>query len=336
MPRSSQDLNPGAGRPLLDLVSYGRRGVMPEDRLSPFEVQHIARTVGRTPEVMVKVTGGGKTKAAAVGYLQYIDRRGELEIETDAGDVLKGPDVAEELATDWDLDTAAALAGGPYSGRSGRKPVKLVHNVVLSMPVGTPPLQVLIAARAFAREQFAFKHRYALVLHTDQGHPHVHLAIKAVSEQGSRLNIRKATLREWRQQFAHHLREQGIAANSTERAVRGASRTPIADGAYRASQRGESLRLPDRAEQLSERVQSGGEADVPGKSTLLKTRAAVVSGWRNVADVLAAQGHADLAKQVRAFVNHLPPPLTDDERLVKASSKATTDPPEPRLIDRSR
>jgi len=66
------------------------------------------------------------------------------------------------------------------------------------MPAGTPAAGVLEASRAFAREQFALKHRYALVLHTDQPHPHVHLVVKAMSEQGRRMNIRKETLREWR------------------------------------------------------------------------------------------------------------------------------------------
>ena len=66
---------------------------------------------------------------------------------------------------------------------------------MLSMPPGTSPKGVVEAARNFAREEFALKHRYALVLHTDEPHPHVHLVMKAMSEQGVRLNIRKATLR---------------------------------------------------------------------------------------------------------------------------------------------
>ena len=43
------------------------------------------------------------------------------------------------------------------------------------------------------------------------------MVIKAVSEQGVRLNIQKATLRDWRREFARHLREQGVAANATDR-----------------------------------------------------------------------------------------------------------------------
>jgi hypothetical protein len=74
---------------------------------------------------------------------------------------------------------------------SGRRPAKLVHNLVLSMPAGTSAAGVWEASRTFAREQFGLKHRYAMVLHTDQPHPHVHLVIKVMSEHGKRLNIRK-------------------------------------------------------------------------------------------------------------------------------------------------
>ncbi len=179
MPRRPFNLQIGGDQPLLDLASYARRGPGRDVRLSAPEIEHIARTVGRAPEVMVKVSGGGRSRGAAVAHLRYIDRDGDLEIETDSGDILKGKNVAGDLAADWDLDTAATQARRPYSGRSGRKPAKLIHNIVLSMPAGTSPAKLLAATRAFAREQFAFKHRYALVLHTDEPHPHVHVVLKA-------------------------------------------------------------------------------------------------------------------------------------------------------------
>jgi len=71
-----------------------------------------------------------------------------------------------------------------------------------------------------------------------------------VSEQGVRLNIRKATLREWRRDFARHLRDQGIAANATERAVRGETRTRPPDAIYRATLRGDSAILAHAPEAL--------------------------------------------------------------------------------------
>ena len=77
--------------------------------------------------------------------------------------------------SNWDLDSVNAQGRAPYRGKAGRKPVRLVHNVILSMPKGTPPEKLLLASRDFAREQFALKHRYALAMHTDQDHPHVHL-----------------------------------------------------------------------------------------------------------------------------------------------------------------
>jgi hypothetical protein len=47
---------------------------------------------------------------------------------------------------------------------------------MFSMPAGTPPGKVLAAVKNFAREEFALKHPYAMVLHTDEPHPHVHMS----------------------------------------------------------------------------------------------------------------------------------------------------------------
>ena len=88
-------------------------------------------------------------------------------------------------------------------------------------------------------------------LHTDEADPHVHLVLKAVSEQGVRLNIKKATLRHWRLEFARNLRQLGVEANATERAVRGETRKAKSDGIYRASLRGESTYARAQAEEIA-------------------------------------------------------------------------------------
>jgi hypothetical protein len=72
-----------------------------------------------------------------------------------------------------------------------------------------------------------------------------------MTEQNVRLNIRKATLREWRRESARHLRDRGIAAYATERAVRGETRTHRSDGIYRAAVRGESTHTRARAEAVA-------------------------------------------------------------------------------------
>ena len=146
----------------------------------------------------------------------------------------RAPQGERDREADYGRLGSARGAEGRTTARPGRKPGKLVHNVILSMPKGIPPEKLLLASRDFAREEFALKHRYVLTLHTDQDHPHVHLVIKAVSEDGKRLNIRKATLRGWRALFAQHLRAHGVAANATERAVRGRTRSGLKDGIHRA------------------------------------------------------------------------------------------------------
>ena len=303
-------------RPLLDIASYARRGPGRRDHLSPAEIELITRTVHRTPEVMVKVlTRGGQDLGAVRRHMEYLDRKGKLEIETDDGQKLSGKGVEEELLEDWDLDIEEDRRGANLEARPGRSPPKLVHKVLFSMPPGTPPKKVLEAVKNFAREEFALKHRYAMVLHTDEAHPHVHMVIKAVSEQGERLNIRKATLREWRRKFAEQLQREGIAANATERAVRGGSRTRKSDGIYRANLRGESTQINDRQKAVTSAIRSGTPEPEDGKWILRATRRAVEAGWYAVSEILVSEGHSALANDVRRFARLMPRPMTEREQI---------------------
>src|ERR1700733_5772196 len=141
-------INPGAGRPLLDLTSYARRGPAERVQPTPEEIQLIGRTVRRTPEVMVKVLtkGGGDLKAVG-RHLSYLSREGDAEIETDDGRHLSGHGVEQELLEDWDLDIEEVRRIRDLRPRSGMSQPKLVHKVVLSMPAGTPTDGLLRAAR---------------------------------------------------------------------------------------------------------------------------------------------------------------------------------------------
>ena len=94
------------GRPILDIISYGRAGPGARLTLTPAQIAQIHRTVSRVPEVVVKVTGGGgsTTGRGVNAHFNYIGRRGELEIETDDGQHLTGRGVGGHLINDWDLD----------------------------------------------------------------------------------------------------------------------------------------------------------------------------------------------------------------------------------------
>lgn len=53
----------------------------------------------------------------------------------------------------------------------------------------------------------------------------------------------------------------------------------------------------------------------PAKAKLLQTRKEVERGWEAVSHSLFDDGHPELAAQVRQFVDHMPPPRTENEWL---------------------
>jgi hypothetical protein len=268
--------------PLLDIAAYGRRGPGQWPLPKP-QVDHISRTVRRVPEVVVKVSGGARTVRGVAAHLDYIGREGHGEVRTDEGDRLQGRGFEKALLDDWDLDLDEFRRHTQHAIAAGRKAPKLVHNLVFSMPKGTPPEKVLQSVQIFAREKFALSHRFAMALHVDNKHPHVHAVVKAISEQGVRLCIRPHTLREWRRDFAQYLRAVGVEANATERAVRGESRTAKRDGVHRAMLRGQSTHIRARAEAVGRELVAGALKPEPGQSVLRETRRAVLDGWRGLA-----------------------------------------------------
>ena len=335
--RSSRAPAGGVRDMALDIVSYGRRGPSGTLRFGADQIAQIQRTVGRTPEVMVKVSGGGRDVGGVDAHLRYIGRHGKLPMETDEGLTLQGRGAAKEIVADWQL----GLCRSQYKRRpaDGQKDTraKLVHNIVLSMPAGTPAAKVLNAARVFARENFALQYRYAMVLHTDQPHPHVHLVVKCEHEfePGRRLYIRKETLRQWREQFAALMREQGVAANATPRQVRGQIRKPYRDAIHhrlRALKVFGQLTPSEQSKRRSPKTSTIVRAKLDrviqilrmergtldaGEEAMQGTRRDVAADWRATADALRGQGEGDLAAQVDRFVARMPAVQTDAQRMAE-------------------
>ncbi len=213
------------------LVQWGDRLFYPGDRIvrSPDAVLSSAALRGRArairqrlhatvvrgaPQVMVKITGGGRGMGAIAAHFRYISQNGRLPVEDDRGVVREGNDGVAALTDQW------RHAGALIPDRSARREA---FNLMLSMPAGTAATEVRDAARDFARTAFA-NHRYVMVLHTHQANPHVHLSVRAEGKGGQRLNPRKADLRHWRETFAEKLRERGIEAEASPQITRGGSR----------------------------------------------------------------------------------------------------------------
>lgn len=283
-------------------------------RLSPAQIQQIERTVRRVPEVIVRVVSTQSNDFGSVRkHFGRIARYGELGLETDYGEVVRGPSVGHRLLEEMDLDLEEYRRRLELVVPRGKRLPKLVHKIILSMPRGTPSEGLLTAARNFLREQFGSAHRYAFVLHMARTRPYVHVVVKAMSELGVRLHIRKPTLRRWRLAFAHHLREQNIAANATERVVRGQMRHSKPNSIYHTERRGASTRLP-----LPEEVAGlprRGLREESGKSKLAQTRVAVERRWRAIQGSLLREGRQDLAQEVERFLNAMPSPRTGQEQL---------------------
>jgi len=140
---------------------------------------------------------------------------------------------------------------------------------------------------------------------------------KAISEQGQRLNIRKATLREWRAEFARHLRALGVEANATQRSIRGIAQPRKLDGIYRPMRDPTrySTHMQDKVESVAAELQAGQIKVESGKAKMLETRKAVERGWRAVSDILVNEGQTALAAQIRSFGNQMPPPRTEREQI---------------------
>jgi type IV secretion system T-DNA border endonuclease VirD2 len=170
----------------------------------------LARIVRRAPEVVVKVTGRQKGATHVKAHLDYIGRKGEIEIETRDGEILTSKEDVAERAAEWS-DTV--------QWRS--RPTVSSVSMIFSMPEGTDPDRVLGAVRAVAHAELSDNHDYVLALHTDTPRPHVHLTVQAEGLDRTRFNPRPIQLNRFREAFARELRERGVAAEATPRRARG-------------------------------------------------------------------------------------------------------------------
>jgi hypothetical protein len=243
-----------------------------------------ATVVRRAPQVMVKVTGGGRSMKAIAAHFRYISKNGRLEIEDQRGETMRGKDTLRDLADEWRFGGSLI----PDDAEPGHR--REAYNIMLSMPRGTDPLTVQRAAREFAQAELA-DHKYVMVLHDHQANPHVHISVRAESKSGKRLNPRKADLHRWRETFAEKLRGYGIEAEATRQATRGRSRNY--DPLWRVKAREDG-----RLRSTRPAAKSGARAE----ATLAEARRA----WQVIATALAKSGDAgdrQLAAAITSYAN---------------------------------
>jgi hypothetical protein len=242
-----------------------------------------ATVVERAPQVMVKVTGGGRGMLAIAAHFRYISKNGRLDIETEQGDTVRGKSAVQELGEDWRY-------GGSLIGDEGYR--REAFNIMLSMPRGTDPLTVQRAAREFAQVELR-DHKYVMVLHDHQANPHVHISVRAESMLGKRLNPRKADLHRWRETFAEGLRGYGVDAEATRQATRGRNRNHDA-----------LWRIKARQEGRLHTTRTGAKSSVQARAT----RSEAADAWVHLGDALARSGDLadrELARSIAEFTRDM-------------------------------
>jgi hypothetical protein len=266
-----------------------------------------ATVVRRAPQVMVKVTGGGRGIRAIAAHFRYISKNGKLDIEDERGEKMRGKSALYELADDWRLGgTLIPDDAEPVHRRQA-------FNIMLSMPRGTDPLAVQRAAREFAQVELA-DHKYVMVLHDHQANPHVHISVRAESKHGKRLNPRKADLHRWRETFAEKLRGWGVDADATRQATRGVARRYPELWQVKAREDG---RL---------RVHRSSSSSVPNSPA---ARANAAKAWREIGQALATspdEADRELARSIAGFVQTMSP-TNGLERPERAPEKGPTSSP---------
>ena len=261
----------------------------------------LARILRKAPEVVVKVTGRQRGGSHVKAHLDYIGRKGGVDIETRDGEILTSRDDIAERAAEWS-DT--------LQWRS--RPTVSSVSLIFSMPEGTDPDKVLGAVRALAHAELSDNHDYVMALHTDTPRPHVHLTVQAEGLDRTRFNPRPVQLNRFRERFARELRARGVAAEATPRRARGQgiAGSSMALVKLRARLRTEGSR---QITQSDRRTNEQAIAVARGQEQLPPFIAAGTVRWQEIrrayqqtADSLDATGQADdreLAKDVRTFLD---------------------------------
>lgn len=309
------------------------RHAFPADAISAADKARLARVVKGVPEVMVKVSKPAKndksgnpiavcrnSEARRVSeHLSYISRNGRITVENDRGELFAGKREVVAIYREWMEKHDEDRREGSATERT-----RITTGLVFSMPGSVNAEAVKDAVRALAAQEFGGRHDYAMALHTDTRHPHVHLTLRTVGEDGGKLNLRKADLQRLRDSFAEKLRHRGIEAESTPRHARGATRRGEVTPVYKIRQRGgkplaDARKLREVHRDLED---NGGRLpQKPWDDALVARRSRVMAVYDAAARILARSSDPadrDLAAATRRFVTRLTETTTQRAQMAQS------------------
>lgn len=339
---ANKELNKPAGGSVGGGTRKPKAGANQPDRysaqaqtISAADKARLARVVKGAPEVMVKVSKPAKNDKSgnpirvsraseavrASEHLAYISRNGKIEVENDRGETFSGRQKVGVIYREWMEKHEEDRREGSATERT-----RITTSIVFSMPGTANAEAVKDAVRALARQEFQGRHDYAMALHTDTHHPHVHLTLRTVGEDGQKLNLRKADLQRLRDTFAEKLRTRGIEAESTPRHARGVTRRGEVTPVYKIRQRGgKPLADARKMRQVRRDLEDNG-GRLPQKAwddALIARRNRVMATYDQAATILAGSADPkdrDLAYATQKFSARLTETTTQRAEMARSFS----------------
>jgi type IV secretory pathway VirD2 relaxase len=288
-----------------------------QGRINPTKgrLDQVKRIVNYTPEVVVKITGFSKGDSHMAAHLDYVSRKGDIDLEDERGNIVSGKEDVRDVAKEWGVD----------SGRR-KKGTRDTVNVVLSMPGDVPTTDLKDAARAFAQKKFSDNHQYVMALHQDTDNPHVHLTIKSLGYNGKRLHIKRGDPHKWREMFAKELQHRGVEAEATSRAVRGVVMKDLPQSFVHMMRRGVTpANEQKRVREILDSVAAGnfGQTEKPWETKIRDRQNNVRKTWLKAAKELSGSEKVEeklLSDQIFRFVSNMPSIDTKNHQLAKKMS----------------
>lgn len=167
----------------------------------------------KNTEVVVKITSGSKNSQALSRHIDYISRKGNVELITNDFDKYIGEDEILEVKRIFKNE------GAPIPlYKEGAKEKRHTINMVFSMKEHfTTPKEKLQQATIISLKKIYPNNFFVVAFHGDTDNPHCHICLKIADKNGKRINPKKADLANLRAEFAKALNELGVEAKATKK-----------------------------------------------------------------------------------------------------------------------
>ncbi|PRP68473.1 hypothetical protein BUE93_21970 [Chromobacterium amazonense] len=166
-------------------------------------------------EVMVKITGGCKSRQQLKRKVDYDSREYTLPMMDEHGNLYEGE---EEIKAAFEHLAKDGEAMPILHGEQLDEAKKQTHNMMFSAPksVCVPQEEMMESVRETLNKRYP-NNTFLLAYHNDSGNPHVHALLKIPDASGKRIRMTKAELREIRTSFCDSLKRRGHEVTATYR-----------------------------------------------------------------------------------------------------------------------